>query len=82
MLEVNRLTIRIQLIGVSGQSAVVLIVWDTVIVVIMVTGISLAVLVVVRLVGIGDVGAVVQVVLVAVGSGGDRRALALKKYID
>ena len=66
MLEVNRLTIRIQLIGVSGQSAVVLIVWDTVIVVIMVTGISLAVLVVVRLVGIGDVGAVVQVVLVSV----------------
>ena len=66
VLEVNRLTIRIQLIGVSGQSAVVLIIWDTIIVIIMVTGISLAVLVMVRLVGIRDVGAVVQVVLVSV----------------
>ena len=66
MLEVNRLTIRIQLIGVKDQPAVVLVVRDTIIVVVMVAGISLAVLVVVGLVGIGDVGAVVQVVLVSV----------------
>lgn len=62
----NRLTIGIQLIGVRGQPAVVLVVGDTIVVVVVVTGVSLAVLVVVGLVGVGDVRAVVQVVLVSV----------------
>jgi len=59
-------TISIQLVWVEGQSAVVLVVGDAIIVVIMVAGVSLAVLVVVSLVGIRDVRAVVQVVLVSV----------------
>jgi len=63
---VNGLTVGIQLIGVRGQPAVVLVVGDTVVVVVVVTGVPLAVLVVVRLVGVGDVRAVVQVVLVSV----------------
>lgn len=60
------LTIRVQLVRVEGQSAVVLVIRDAVVVVIVVTSVSLAVLVMVGLVGVGDVRAVVQVVLVSI----------------
>lgn len=54
------------MIRVKGQAAVVFVVRDAVIVIIMVAGITLAILVVVCLVGVGDVWAVVQVVLVTI----------------
>lgn len=60
------LTIRILLIRVEGQSAVVLFIRDTIIVIIMVTGVSLAVLVVISLIGIGNVWTVVQIVLMSI----------------
>lgn len=60
------LTIRVHLIRVEGQPAVVLVVRNAVIIVIMVASVALAILVVVSLVGIGYVGAVVQVVLVTI----------------
>lgn len=60
------LTIRVQLVRVEGQSAVVLVIRDAVVVIIMVTGVSLAILVMVSLVGVGNVWAVVQVVLVSI----------------
>lgn len=60
------LTIRIQLVPVGHQSAVVPVIRYTVVVVVMVAGVSLPVLVVVGLVAVGDVGTVVQRVLVAV----------------
>ena len=60
------LTIRVQLIRVEGQSAVVFVIRDAIVVIIMVTGVSLAIFVMVSLVGIGDVWAVIQVVLVSV----------------
>ena len=60
------LTIRINLVRIECQPAVVLLIWNAVIVVIVVTGISLAVFVVVGLVGIGNVRAVVQVILVTI----------------
>lgn len=60
------LTIRVQLIFVGCQSTVVPIVRDTVIVIVEVTGVPLAVLIVVCLVGVGDVRTVVQVILVTV----------------
>lgn len=60
------LTIGVDLVRVEGQSAVIFLIWDPVIVIIVVAGISFSVFVVVGLVSVGDVGAVVQVVLVAV----------------
>lgn len=60
------LTVRVQLVCVGRQSAVVPVVRDSVIVVIVVTGIPFAILVVVSLVRVGHVGAVVLVVLMAV----------------
>ena len=60
------LTIGVDLVRVEGQSAVIFLVWDPVIVIIVVAGVSLSVFVVVGLVSVGDVGAVVQVVLVAI----------------
>lgn len=60
------LTIGVNLVRIMCQSAIVLVVWDAVIIVIVVTRISLAVLVVIGLIGVGDVRAVVQVVLVSV----------------
>ena len=59
-------TVRIQLVFVGYQSAVVLVIRNAVVVVIEVAGISFAVLVVVGLIGIGYVGTVVQVVLMSV----------------
>lgn len=61
-----KLTIRVQLVSIRHQPAVIPVVRDTVIVIVMVTDVSLPILVVVGLVAIGDVGAVVQRVLVAV----------------
>ncbi len=60
------LTICVQLVWVKSQSAVVLVIRDPIVVVIMVTGVSFAILVMVSLIGIGDVWAVVQVVLVSI----------------
>lgn len=60
------LTIGVDLVRVEGQSAVIFLIWDPVIVIIVVAGISFSVFVVVGLVSVGDVGAVVQVILVAV----------------
>lgn len=60
------LTIRVQLVRVGCKSAVVLIIRYTIIIIIIVTCIPFAILVMVSLVGIGHVGTVVQVVLVAV----------------
>lgn len=62
----NWLTIRVQLIGVKHQSTVVFFIRNAIIVIVMVAGITLAIFVVVCLVGIGDVGAVVQVILVTI----------------
>lgn len=59
-------TICVLLVGVGNQPAVVPVIWHPVIVIVRVTGVTLAVVVVVSLVGIGDVRTVVLVVLVAV----------------
>lgn len=53
------LTIRVELIRVKCQSAVVFVIRNAVIVVIMIASVSLAILVVVYLVGVRNVGAVV-----------------------
>lgn len=60
------LTIWVLLIRVVSEAAVVPVIWDTIIVIIRITGISFAILIVVGLVGIGDVRAVILVVLVAI----------------
>lgn len=60
------LTVRVQLVPVWHQPAVVPVVRDAIVVVVMVADVSLPVLVVVRLVAVGDVGTVVKRVLVAV----------------
>lgn len=60
------LTIRVQLIGVGCQSAVVLLVRYTIIIIVVVTCVSFAILVMVSLIGVGHIGTVVQVVLMAV----------------
>lgn len=63
---VTTLTIRVQLVPVGHQSAVVPVIRYTIVVVVMVAGISLPVLVMVGLVAVGNVGTVVQRVLVAI----------------
>lgn len=60
------LTVRVQLVPVGHQSAVVPVVRDTVVVIVMVAGVSLPVVVMVGLVAVGDVRTVVERVLVAV----------------
>lgn len=60
------LTIRVQLVRVWCKSAVVLIIRYTIIIIIIVTCVPFAILVMVSLVGIGHVGTVVQVVLIAI----------------
>lgn len=60
------LTIWVLLVRVVSEAAVVPVIWDTVIVIIGITGVSFTILVVVSLVSIGDVRAVVLVVLVAI----------------
>lgn len=60
------LTIGVLLVGIGHEPAVVPVVRNAVIVIVMVAGVSLAVFVVVGLVGVGYVGTVVQVVLVAI----------------
>lgn len=57
--NLKSMTIRVQLVPVGHQSAVVPVVRDTVVVIVMVTDVSLPVLVMVCLVAIGDVGTVV-----------------------
>ena len=64
--NITTLTIKVQLVPVGNQSAVVPVVRDTVVVIVVVARVSLAVVIMVGLVAIGDVGAVVQSVLVAV----------------
>lgn len=60
------LTIRISLVGIKFQSAVIPVIRNTIIIIIEIAGITLAVLIVVGLVGIGNVGTVVQIVLVTI----------------
>lgn len=60
------LTIRVQLVCIGCKSAVVLIIRYTIIIIIIVTCVPFAILVMVSLVGVGHVGTVVQVVLIAV----------------
>lgn len=60
------LTVRVQLVCVGRQSAVVPVVRDSIIVVVIVTGIPFAILVMVSLVWVGHIGAVILVVLMAV----------------
>ncbi|KAI1237810.1 hypothetical protein IHE44_0013897 [Lamprotornis superbus] len=60
------LTIRISLIWVGDQSAVIFVIRDTIIVIIMVTGITFSILVMVSLIGIGHIGAVIKVILMAI----------------
>lgn len=60
------LTVRVQLVPVGHQPAVVPVIRDAVVVIVVVAGVSLPVLVVVCLVAVGDVGTVVKRVLVAV----------------
>lgn len=60
------LTIWVLLLRVVSEAAVVPVIWDTIIVIIRITGISFAVLIVVSLVSVGDVRAVILVVLVAI----------------
>lgn len=62
----STITIGILLVRIGHKSAVVPVIRNAIIVIIMVTGISLAIFVMVSLVGIGHIGTVVQVVLVAV----------------
>lgn len=54
------------MIWIENQSAVVFVIRDAIIIIIVVTGISFTILVVVSLVRVGDVRAVVKVVLVTV----------------
>lgn len=61
-----QLTIGVLLVGIGHEPAVVPVIRNAVIVIVMVAGVSLAVFVVVGLVGIGYIGTVVQVVLVAI----------------
>lgn len=60
------LTIRVQLVPVGHQSAVVSVVRNAIVVVVMVTDVTFPVVVVVCLVAVGDVRAVVHRVLVAI----------------
>lgn len=59
-------TIRVQLVRIEGEPAVVLVVRYAIIVIIMITSVSLSILVVVSLVGVRYVWAVVQIVLVSI----------------
>lgn len=59
-------TVRVQLVLVGSQSAIVLVIRYAIIVVIIVARVPFTVLVVVSLVGIGHIGTVVQVVLMAI----------------
>ena len=65
-LNITTLTIRVQLVRVGCQPAVVLVVRYTIIIIIIVTSVSFAILVMVSLVGVGHIWTVVQVVLMAV----------------
>lgn len=54
------------MIWVGDQSAVIFIIRDTIIVIIMVTGITFSILVMVSLIGIGHIGAVIKIILMAI----------------
>lgn len=60
------LTISVQLLWVESQSTVIFIIRDTIIIIIIITSISFAIFVMVSLVGIGNIRAVVQVVLMTI----------------
>lgn len=60
------LTICIYLIWIRHKSAVVPIIRNSVIVIVMVTGISFTIIVMVCLVSIGNIGTVIQVILMAI----------------
>lgn len=60
------LTISVLLLRVVSEATIVPVVWDTVIVIIRITGISFTIFIMISLVSIGDVRAVILVVLVAI----------------
>lgn len=60
------LTIRVLLLRVVSEATIVPVIWDTIIVIIRITGISFTIFIMVSLVSIGDVRAVILVVLVAI----------------
>lgn len=62
----NLHTIRVQLVRIEGEPTVVLVIRDAIIIIIVVTGVSLSILVMVSLVGVRDVWAIVQIVLVSI----------------
>lgn len=64
--DTGYLTIRISLIWVGNQSAVIFVIRDTIIVIIVVTGITFPILVMVSLIGIGHIGAVIKIILMAI----------------
>lgn len=65
-LHFTKLTISVKLIWVENQSTVIFIIRDAIIVIIVITSISFAIFVMVSLVGIGNIRAVVQVVLMTI----------------
>lgn len=54
------------MIRVGNQSAVIFVIRNAVIVIIMVTGITFSIFVMVSLIGVGHIGAVIKVILVAI----------------
>lgn len=62
----SHLTIRISLIWVGNQSAVIFVIRNTIIVIIMVTGITFSILVMISLIGIGHIGTVIKIILMAI----------------
>lgn len=60
------LTVRVLLFRVVSKTTIVPVIWDTIIIIIRITGISFTIFIMVSLVCIGDVRAVILVVLVAI----------------
>lgn len=64
--DTGRLTIRIRLIWVGNQSAVIFVIRNTIIVIIMVTGITFSILVMISLIGIGHIRAIIKIILMTI----------------
>lgn len=77
MIDVPFVTVRVLLVGVDDQSAVVVVVQDAVVVVVMVTVVTEAVVVRVQLGTVGDVWTVVSAVLVTVSVPAVKKGLVL-----
>lgn len=64
--DTGHLTIRIHLIWVGNQSAVIFVIRNTIIVIIMVTGITFSILVMISLIGIGHIRAIIKIILMTI----------------